>query len=609
MPMPFKPTQPKQNVSLNYAFTVFFLIALSLTTHTLISHMQLSNHFLLSHIFILYPLFMLGIFSSTNGKIKHLCVAASLCLLILGCLDDRQHNVIPSDVILLAPLCYLVLYPGSLWPMAVAGLLVLFFIPTDPLHIQGDFIGNTFELMTISIFATVSLYYRLRLKTQMERFRIESLTDFLTGIGNRKAFNETLQEIRTQPLNKHHYFSLLIIDLDNFKRINDTLGHQVGDQLLKEISLRIDHVCQQHLQYSSVFRLSGDQYAVIIQDNDIQVASEHLAQLIVSSCTAECTLEHNCYFTTMSIGIALMRDAEHSVSFWHRNANIAMYRAKLNGKNRIQWYDDDLNNEMKRHYKIERELSFALEKNELSLYYQPKVSVETNQIHHAEALIRWLHPELGTIAPDEFVSVAEKSQQIIPIGRWVIEQACQQAKYWHDHNQPICVAVNVSTIQFVYDDIYRIVTELLSKYQLPAELLQLEITETTLMTELQSITHTCHRLRKLGIKIAIDDFGTVYSSLNYLRELPVDSIKIDKSFIDESLHNEESQMIVRTIIQLGHNLGKVVIAEGINNEEQLAILRSEQCDLYQGYLCAKPLPADEFIHLVATNNHSEMHVS
>ena len=596
--------QHRHPILLKAITPILYLLGLSLITHSLfVDHLQL-GHQRLAYFSLTFGLLMTLGWLTQRHRLRQACAFVSLCVLIVSPLAHPNQHLPISDTYFLVPLCYLLLLRGFAWPIVSSLAVLTACFPQSVTLSTRPFWEDALELIIITSFATLSLSYRHRLYAQIEKFRRESMTDFLTGVGNRKSFTELLENIDTDQ-NLRGDYALLVLDIDNFKRINDSLGHVAGDQLLTKLTCRLkqfslkNNTNKSNNSPSDVYRLSGDEFALVLHGDDLNRAQLlPLVQEMVTHCQQEYRVANGSYFTTVSIGIALYSDAGQQVDLWYRNADVAMYRAKLKGKNRIQWYDQRLDEEMIRHHKIEQELAFVLNKKQLSLYYQPKVDIKTNRIEHAEALIRWLHPQLGMITPDEFVNVAEKSQQIIPIGRWVIYTACQQAKAWFEEGRQVCIAVNVSTIQFLYDDIIDVVTNALKTYQLPPQLLQLEITETTLMTELSRVTDTCQKLRAMGVQIAIDDFGTAYSSLNYLKQLPIDMIKIDKSFIDECVHDKDSHMILRTIIQLGHNLDKKVIAEGVNSQAQLALLHQEQCDLYQGYLCSPPLPADSFYQLV-----------
>ena len=596
--MPFFPQQ-RDPIMLKAIMPILYLLGLSLITHSLfVDHLQL-GHQRLAYFSLTFGLLMTLGWLTQQHRLRQISAWSALLVLLLSPLVHPNQHLPITDTYFLIPLCYLLLMRGFTWPIVSSLAVLAACFPHSAELSTRAFWEDALELIIITSFATLSISYRHRLYAQIQQFRHESMTDFLTGVGNRKAFTELLENI-DMAQNQRGDYALLVLDIDNFKRINDSLGHVAGDQLLTKLTYRLkqfptlSQICS-----SDVYRLSGDEFALVLHGDHLERAQLlPLVQQMATHCQQEYRVANGCYFTTVSIGIALYSDAGRQVDLWYRNADVAMYRAKLKGKNRIQWYDQRLDEEMIRHHKIEQELAFVLNKKQLSLYYQPKVDIKTNRIEHAEALIRWLHPQLGMITPDEFVNVAEKSQQIIPIGRWVIYTACQQAKAWFNEGRQVCIAVNVSTIQFLYDDIIEVVANALKIYQLPPQLLQLEITETTLMTELSRVTDTCQRLREMGVQIAIDDFGTAYSSLNYLKQLPIDMIKIDKSFIDECVHDKDSHMILRTIIQLGHNLGKKVIAEGVNSQAQLALLHQEGCDLYQGYLCSPPLPADSFYQLV-----------
>ena len=591
--------QQRNSIVKKAVFPALYVLGLVLVAQTLfVDHLNMGHH-QLAYVSLTFALFMILGGLTTQERLRQLCALLSLAVLLASLLFYPKQHLPISDTYFLIPLGFLLLMRGFVWPVASSLVVLAICFPHNIEFYPRSFWEDALELIIITSFATLSISYRHRLHAQVLKFRQESITDFLTGVGNRKAFTELLEAINDRRDESGDY-ALLVLDIDNFKRLNDSLGHQAGDQLLTKLTDRLQQFPSAHQMCSSqVYRLSGDEFALVIGADYLdRTLVMPLVEELVKHCQQEYRVANSSYFTTISIGIALLSDAGNQVELWYRNADIAMFRAKLKGKNRIQWYDQLLNAEMIRHHKIEQELAFVLNKKQLSLYYQPKVDIQTNCIEHAEALIRWFHPQLGMITPAEFVNVAEKSQQIIPIGRWVVYTACKQAKAWFDEGRQVCIAVNVSTIQFLYDDIIELVANALKAYQLPPHLLQIEITETTLMTELSRVTQTCQKLRDMGVQIAIDDFGTAYSSLNYLKQLPIDMIKIDKSFVDECVHNKDSHMILRTIIQLGHNLGKKVIAEGVNSEAQLALLHQEECDLYQGYLCSQPLPANAFYQLV-----------
>lgn len=582
-----------------FIITLLYLLAVSVISYTL-----LTQHHVAVHYYYGYPVCMLIALVARPRWLKALAAITSIAVILVGSYFEPLNLDAIEEAFLLIPLTYIVLYPGSLWPFASAILLIASYLQYQKVGTPAfsEFTEDALELTAIAFFATVGVYYKQKLQRQLERYRRDSQTDFLTQLANRKAFTHETKELERHRDPTEHY-ALLQLDIDDFKLINDSLGHQQGDKLLAELAKRL-----RELDFSRVnlYRMSGDEFAIILKDKfDIRFYADQVANYILEACNKGFSLNNRTYHMTMSIGIALFEDAMHDSDIWCRNVDIAVLRAKQKGKNIIQHFDEELISETIRNYQLERELSNAVDKQQLALYFQPKVDIATGQVHSAEALIRWQHPDLGLVNPEEFVGVAEKSQQIIPIGRWVIETACKQAKAWQQAGHEICIAVNVSTVQFLYDDIFHVVTKALRESGLDPKLLQLEITETTLMQQPESVCETCQDLRTLGIRIAIDDFGVAYSSLNYLKQLPVDVLKIDKSFVDDCVHNHDDHMLVRTIIQLGHNMSKVVTAEGVNNHNQLHLLAIEGCDEYQGYYYSKPLPANQFIERIERIEYPE----
>lgn len=571
----------------------FYLLSVAIVSHTLLTAPQMEQPYLYLY---LYPLSLLIAWPLPNHNLKLVAALISLSCIIVAV----QQQAVPSGSLehtfVLIPLIYLMLFPGSLWPAGASVLLVIASIPqqstdTTALHL---FAQDALELVTISLLATVGVYYQQKLHAQVERYRNDNLTDALTGLANRKAFLHDCMRLENSRQDSAHY-ALLQLDIDDFKLINDTLGHKQGDRLLAGLAQRLSGL---NRASGKLYRLSGDEFALILQGEQIRTQADQIAREIISVCRNAFYLDQRCYTVSVSIGVALFDDAMYDHDIWCRNADIALLRAKQKGKSLIQHFDEQLIGETIRDYQLERELANAITRDQLTLVYQPKVDILSGRVDSAEALIRWHHPDLGQVSPEQFVAIAEKSQQIIPIGRWVIETACRQASLWQQQGQSTCIAVNVSAVQFLYDDIFSVVTQSLQDTKLDPNLLQLEITETTMIQQPLNVSQTCQELRKLGVRIAIDDFGIAYSSLNYLKQLPVDVVKIDKSFIDDCVNDHHDHMLVRTIIQLGHNLGKIVTAEGVNNPQQLALLAAEKCDEYQGYYYSPPLPGDDFVRLI-----------
>ncbi len=325
---------------------------------------------------------------------------------------------------------------------------------------------------------------------------------------------------------------------------------------------------------------------------DAKNQATSLAESILAITKQSASILNQTHKITSSIGITHFQDSENQVDMWCRNAELAISAAKKQGGGCFAWFDQQMLKRKTRRYLIEKELEVAIKEKHFTLAYQPKMRINEGLFKDVEALIRWHHPTLGFISPAEFIPIAERSTKIIAIGEWVINQACEQGKHWLEQGMPISISVNVSTVQFSNDDLFSTIKEALFRTGFPGNLLQIEITETAIMTSYSQIVETCQKLRTLGIKIAIDDFGVEYSCLNYLRQLPIDILKIDKSFVDDCVEDPKAHMLIRTIIQLGHNLNLIVTAEGVETEMQCSLLASEGCDKYQGYLYSKPIESE-----------------
>ncbi|ELP5727237.1 bifunctional diguanylate cyclase/phosphodiesterase [Vibrio vulnificus] len=569
-----------------YLLNAGYIAAVLLVTQTLIE-----QHTLIPWSYAVFALAMIAaLFVSHTISKQLLALFATAYLFVGGIVDPLSIDVVEETFILL-PLCYLVLFPGTIWAFVVALLLTAsYFYSVAPEDVD-ELIEDAIELVVISAFASIMVYYQQKFYNQLTKFREDSRTDYLTQLPNRRAFYSDLEHV--EALSQQGKNSALIkIDIDAFKEINESFGHEQADLLLKRFSRRLKKAV---LGYGQAYRMEGDEFAVLVFENqDLKEEVNVLNTVLRSKLMAVFELERGSYQLSYATGVALFNEAMSNLDIWLRNGDIAVQKAKLKGRGKVRWYDETLLDETIRQHQIERELDKAIEIKQFSLVYQPKVSLTSGKITGAEALIRWQHPELGTISPLEFITIAEKTKQIIPIGRWVILEACQQAKKWLDLGYDIPVSVNVSTVQFANDDIEQQVNLALCESNLPASYLQLEITETVLMKEPKKLIEICHNLRRSGLTVAIDDFGVAYSSLNYLKQLPIDVLKIDKAFIDDCVENHHDHMLVRTIVQLGHNMDKKVIAEGVETEEQRLLLVSEQCDEFQGYLYSKPLDVEEF---------------
>lgn len=414
--------------------------------------------------------------------------------------------------------------------------------------------------------------------------------DQLTDLPNRYLLREKLNESIKASRQNNCHFALLFLDLDRFKAINDTMGHEVGDQVLIEIAKRLKACAHEK---DIISRYGGDEFSILLPDTGEKRAGEVAGQ-IITKLSLPLTFHHHELLVTPSIGIAVFPTHGQTFDTLIKNADLAMYHAKSLGRNNFQFFNEELNKNAQHELDMEVNLRKALEQNQFVLYYQPQVNLETNLIYGAEALIRWIHPEKGIIPPAAFIPLAEETGLIIPMGEWAIRTACQENKKWQEAGySPVTVSVNISAKQFFQSNLVEIVEEALRETELNPNYLELEITESITMDVERSIK-TLLELQKIGVKVSIDDFGTGYSSLNYLKRLPIDKLKIDQSFIRECPEDSNSNTLVRTIIIMAQLLKMKVIAEGVETEEQVSFLLGQGCKEAQGYLFSKPLPVSEF---------------
>lgn len=414
--------------------------------------------------------------------------------------------------------------------------------------------------------------------------------DYLTGLPNRNMLDHRLAKNLLLAESKNQKTAILFIDLDRFKVVNDTLGHSVGDLLLKEVTKRLKTSV---LEKDLVFRQGGDEFIVVLDDVDRGVTRE-VASRLLNVLSEPYKLNNYDIFTSPSIGISLFPEDGKTVETLIKHADFAMYQAKKAGKNTFRFYSSKEYSGSINPLLMEMELHKAIERDELTLHYQPKVNLKTGKIIGAEALIRWNHPEWGMVSPANFIPIAEDTGLIIPIGEWVLHKSCSQNKQWHENgfsNQ--IISVNLSARQFSQSNIVQSVEKALSDTGLEAQFLELEITE-SMTLDIERTISILLELKKLGVCISIDDFGTGFSSLNYLKQFPVDTLKIDQSFVRELHNNTSDETIVKTIISMAHNLQLDVVAEGIETREQLVFLQRHLCDCAQGYFFSKPIPAKDW---------------
>jgi diguanylate cyclase (GGDEF)-like protein len=486
-----------------------------------------------------------------------------------------------------------------------------------PLHVNGEVVGIVLFLSgDIGTFTTefVELLQRLadNVSFALENFnradakhradeRIEYLAshDSLTELPNREMFSGLLKHSIDSARRHGRRFALLFIDLDRFKIINDSLGHDAGDMLLVMVAGRL----RSSLRASDVVaRLGGDEFVVILEDASERDEFERVANHLLGVLGKPMELSgHECH-TTASIGIAVYPDHGADAATLTRNADMAMYLAKEDGKNGFRFFNGEIKGQSIERLRLEAEMRRAVEREQFELHYQPKVDMATGQITGVEALLRWNHPELGPVSPAQIIPLAEETGLIVQIGRWVLREACAQNMAWQRRGLlPVSMAVNLSPRQFADEHLLRDVDEALAASGMSPVLLQLEVTESMVMRNVARAVRVLHAVQQRGIRLAIDDFGTGYSSMSLMKQFPIDTIKIDRSFVRDLPRDSEDQAIAQAIISMGKALGMTIVAEGVETPEQEAFLRDHDCDEMQGYLFSKPLPPRELADLLRTS--------
>jgi diguanylate cyclase (GGDEF)-like protein len=422
--------------------------------------------------------------------------------------------------------------------------------------------------------------------------------DSLTGLPNRVLLADRLAQATAQSERYSRGFAVLVVDLDRFKSINDSLGHLAGDDMLKEAALRLSQLLR---KADTLARLGGDEFVLVLNEIVGPRDAESVASKVIASLAQPFVLSGLDVQISASIGISVFPEDGVDAETLLQHADAAMYHAKKNGRSSFQFFAPVMNVFARERLELESGLRRALAQGEFELHYQPKVDVSTGRIDSAEALIRWRHPKRGLTAPSGFIPIAEETGLIVPIGEWVLHEACRQASTWHKSGmKPLRIAVNLSAQQFKQKSLVTTVREALAAAHLDPAYLELELTESAVMQDAESSIQVLRQLSSLGVRISVDDFGTGYSSLSYLRRLPLDKLKIDRSFIREVAASRDDAEIVRAIVSLAHSLHLKVIAEGVETEEQLTFLRGLGCDQYQGFHCSPPVPADEFEKMMST---------
>ncbi len=468
-----------------------------------------------------------------------------------------------------------------------------------------DWVGPVLSHADVSLSLVLCLNVVLLGRILLEREQIEeqlrdkALRDALTGLPNRLLFKQKLRDAMERAKTERGFvFAVLFIDLDRFKLLNDTLGHSAGDLFLVETARRLNASVRPG---DTVARLGGDEFAVLLEGLQVPDQAQRVAERLLSRLSVPQTFDHQEVLASASIGIAISTglDSDNPEDLL-RNADTAMYRAKGAGPGRYEFFQRQMGEDVKERSELEVDLQRALERQQLVVYYQPIVALESGQVSGCEALMRWNHPNRGLIAPAEFIPIAEETGLISQFGDWILRTACEQAKAWQQAGSPgLCVSVNVSPRQVHAGGFGDTVAQVLRETGLPAGTLQIELTENVIMDASEQVVQTLRQISDLGVRIAIDDFGTGYSSISYLRRFPIHALKIDRSFVRGLRDGEASSSeIITALIRLGQTLRMEVTVEGVEREEQIGFLASLECTAIQGFVFSPPLPAEVFANLL-----------
>ena len=477
----------------------------------------------------------------------------------------------------------------------------------------------TYLLVTILVVLSIMRQQQIKHQRQLSHERrLHQLAyyDSLTGLPNRQSFYENLEKFISLARRGNYRAGVMFIDLDRFKRINDTLGHDYGDQVLQEVahrlkeSVRESDIVARNYEVKSfnneIARLGGDEFTLFLSHIESPNEASAVTQRIIDSLSRPIKIDHYELTVTPSIGIAMYPDNGTTVSELMKHADIAMYEAKEGGRRTFKFYSNSLNDRALERLQLEEQMRTAVAEQQFTLFYQPQVDLQSNKVTKAEALVRWIHPELGFVSPGDFIPIAEESGLIIELGDWILNTACMQAKEWLDRGLDNCrVSVNVSSVQFKQTALVEKVKSALLNSGLPPHLLELEVTESAVMSDVEDNIERLQQLKNMGITVAVDDFGTGYSSLSYLKRFPIDTLKIDRSFVDDIATDENDEAIVKAIMVLAETMGLKVVAEGIETIEQLKILNEFGCQHIQGFFFSKPLPHEDFISYVQRDFYAE----
>lgn len=439
----------------------------------------------------------------------------------------------------------------------------------------------------------IFLYEDVTMRKQAEnKLRYLANFDTLTELPNRSYFITQLDQDLREAQRHQKILAVIFIDLDRFKQVNDTLGHDVGDELLKEVAIRLKSCVR---GADTVARLGGDEFTIILPEVTGLSGVRTVANNILRSLNKPVKIEQHMLSISPSIGISLSPKDGDDVPTLLKNADAAMYHAKKMGRNNYQLYEASMNTASEKRFDMEVKLRQALENDEFILYYQPQVLTHTREVIGYEALVRWQNDELGLVSPAEFVPILEDSGLIAPVGEWIIRTACQQLRDWHQEGHKIKMSINLSALQFYQRDLIEMIAKIIKEYNIDPSFLDFEITESVLMEGTDHSEKMLHQLSQLGVHLALDDFGTGYSSLAYLKRFPIDVIKIDQSFIRDVLVDKSDAAICDAIIDIAKRMDKGLVAEGVETEEQFDFLLNRNCKIVQGYLFGRPLPPEKII--------------
>lgn len=469
---------------------------------------------------------------------------------------------------------------------------------------------HNFELvMAISggiIAVTLNLGFLLR-HLEKKQHELEKVTeqleflanhDVLTALPNRRNFEQKLSETLINAKDRNKIVAIIFCDLDRFKYLNDTAGHAAGDIVIGTVAHRVRQTIRTN---DFLCRIGGDEFVLCLDDISSLEDIKIIVQRILLTVELPITFNTTEYKISASLGIAIYPNDSTDPSTLLRYADIAMYRSKARGSGNFTFFTSEMAKALVRQSRIEANLKNAINQGDFVLYYQPLFDIKTKKIIKAEALIRWSHPELGIVSPNEFIPLAEDTKLIIPIGKWVLKTALQEAKKWHDNGYLIKLSVNISSIQFQQNNCSQMIQEYLEETEVEPQFLELEITERVALANPDAIIRKLNKLRSLGVQIAIDDFGTGYSSLSYLKKYPIQSVKIDRTFIQDITSSTCDKSMLEAMLIMAKNLDYSTVAEGVETSEQLSLLAEMGCDVVQGFLFSKPLPADQFFDFLRIN--------